>query len=68
MLNMKRLGLPSCQQVSQMLSESDDRTLSVRERIAISFHVAICRYCSRFKKQLRFMRAAIERDKAGTTR
>ncbi len=66
MLNMKRLGMPSCQQVSQLVSEGNDRALNVRERFAISFHVAMCRYCTRFMKQLRFIRAAIERDKSGT--
>jgi hypothetical protein len=66
MLNMKQLGMPSCERVSQLVSQSNDRPLGLRERIAISFHVAMCRYCSRFMKQLRFMRTAIERDKSGT--
>lgn len=68
MIKMKRLGMPSCQQVSQLVSEGNDRTLRLRERLAISFHVAMCRYCARFMKQMRFMRAAIERDKSGTPR
>jgi len=65
MPNMKQLGMPSCERVSQLVSQGHDRALSWRERVAISFHVAMCRYCTRFMKQLRFMRTAIERDKSG---
>ena len=67
MLDMKRLRMPSCQQVSQLVSQQHDRALSFLERLSIFSHVWMCRYCSRFARHLRFMRAAIERDKSATS-
>ncbi len=65
MIDMKKLGMPSCESVSQLVSESHDRLISWRERAKIRLHVAMCRYCTRFQQQLDVLKAAIERDKRG---
>ncbi|HEV2685788.1 MAG TPA: zf-HC2 domain-containing protein [Actinomycetota bacterium] len=65
MIDMQKLGMPSCESVSQLVSESHDRPISWSERAKIGFHVAMCRYCTRFQRQLGILKSAIERDKRG---
>ena len=47
-----------CKEVTRMISESMDKTLPLHHRIMIRMHLAMCRYCSRFKRQLLIIRAA----------
>ncbi len=49
----------SCKQASQLLSQSLDRRLNWRERLALRFHLAICDVCTRFYAQLKQMRVAV---------
>lgn len=42
----------NCESVSHKLSESFDRKLPLRHRLMIRFHVVMCKYCARFRKQL----------------
>ncbi|HEX5539542.1 MAG TPA: zf-HC2 domain-containing protein [Methylophilaceae bacterium] len=42
----------SCKQASQLVSQSFDRPISVRERLALGFHLMICKFCRRFARQL----------------
>jgi hypothetical protein len=65
MINMKKLGMPSCHEVSRLVSESNDRPLSAGERWKVRLHVAMCRHCMRFEKQLRMLSEAIQKDKRG---
>lgn len=51
--------LPSCEQVTQRVSESLDRDLSLGERLAVRFHVLMCVFCARYERQLRLIRAAL---------
>lgn len=41
-----------CKAVSQLVSESLDRDLPFRQRLAIRLHFMMCKYCFRYKKQL----------------
>ena len=63
-LHMKQLGMPSCEDISLLVSQRHDRPLSMRERAKMMLHLAMCRYCSRFERQLRLLRAGVEQDKA----
>jgi len=45
----------SCKDVSHKISESMDRHLPYHQRLLIRFHLLICRYCARFRRQLIFM-------------
>jgi len=49
----------SCKQASQLLSQSLDRRLSLKERMNLRFHLLICDVCKRFGYQLDMMRKAV---------
>ena len=51
----------SCKQASQLISQSLDRKLSWRERLALCMHLLICKYCTRFSQQLQILRVALKR-------
>ncbi len=51
----------SCREVAQLHSESLDRPLSRSERWAVGLHLVYCSACRRFRRQLRFLRAAMQR-------
>ena len=46
----------TCKEASQLLSQSQDRTLSWGERMSVRMHVWICNNCRRFERQLQFIR------------
>ncbi len=48
----------SCKEVSHWVSESLDRQLPLWQRIQLRFHLFMCRFCSRFRKQVLFLRDA----------
>jgi hypothetical protein len=50
----------SCKQASQLASQALDRPIPARERLALGFHLLICRFCRRFTRQLAQIRAAID--------
>ena len=52
----------SCKQASQLVSQSLDRKLNMRERFALRLHLLICKYCLRFSQQLTAMRVALLRN------
>ncbi len=49
----------SCKEVSQLVSESLDRKLSWQQRLAVRVHLLMCRFCSRFRRQMLFLREAV---------
>jgi hypothetical protein len=51
----------SCKDVTHLLSESQDRKLTVAERVRLEMHLAICDGCQNFRKQMDFLRAACGR-------
>lgn len=53
---IKRLPLISCRAASRLISEKMDRRLKLSERMALGFHLAMCRGCFRMAKQLRSLR------------
>ena len=46
----------SCKQVTGMISESMDSKLSLSQRMGIRFHLMMCKLCTRYQKQLHFIR------------
>jgi len=48
----------SCEEVTQLVSESLDRELSLRQRVSTKMHLMMCRLCSRYNKQLAGLREA----------
>ena len=50
----------SCIQASQIISQSLDRPLTLRERFTLKLHLAICKYCKRFSQQVQTLHVAIK--------
>jgi hypothetical protein len=55
------LAVLTCKEVSQLVSDSMVRELSVGERFVIRFHLLYCGACRRFRLQIRFLRIAVRR-------
>lgn len=51
--------IPSCREVSELLSKAQERPLNWRERFAVRVHLPLCEACRNFRTQLVFMRAAM---------
>lgn len=56
----------SCKQASELVSQSLDRHLTIRERMSVRFHLLICAACARFSRQLAFMQVTIKKFIADT--
>ena len=52
----------NCNEISKKVSESFDRSLPLYQRMMIRIHLMMCKYCSRFKKQLVIIREAIRSE------
>jgi len=51
--------MPSCKQVSYMVSESlDGRVLTWSERIKLKIHLSMCKACQRMARQMELLRAS----------
>ncbi|HET7201489.1 MAG TPA: zf-HC2 domain-containing protein [Burkholderiales bacterium] len=50
----------SCKEASRLISQGMDRRLSFPERIALRLHVGICDACTRFTRQVEFLRRALK--------
>ncbi len=48
----------SCKDVSRLVSESLDHRLPLWQRMRVRMHLAMCRFCSRFRRQTVFLRDA----------
>ncbi len=59
--------MKTCAEISQLLSEAQDRHLSFGENLAARTHLIMCRGCRNYKKQLNFLRDAL-RSYAGGSR
>ncbi|NJD61213.1 MAG: zf-HC2 domain-containing protein [Deltaproteobacteria bacterium] len=48
----------SCRDVTRLLSRSMDASLPVGKRIGVRFHLLICKFCARYRRQLLLIRKA----------
>ncbi|MEA1948981.1 MAG: zf-HC2 domain-containing protein [Thermodesulfobacteriota bacterium] len=46
----------NCKEVSRRVSESMDHRLPLYQRMLIRMHLLMCKYCSRFRRQLLLLR------------
>ena len=46
----------SCKEASALVSSAMDRRLSLGQRLDLWFHLTMCKYCRRFRKQLYIIR------------
>lgn len=51
----------TCKEISLLLSQAQERPLGRAERWAVTLHLLICKGCSNFRAQLRFLRTAVHR-------
>ncbi|MEN8180251.1 MAG: zf-HC2 domain-containing protein [Pseudomonadota bacterium] len=51
----------SCKDASHLISEGQDRNLSLRERIGLRLHLWMCDSCRLFEKQMGQLRQALRR-------
>lgn len=51
----------NCRQASRLISQRQDRELSVSERLSLRMHLALCEACSRVTEQFDFLRKAVSR-------
>lgn len=49
----------NCRDVTRLILQREDRRLSLVERIAVRFHLRICRMCTRFSGQVALMNQAM---------
>lgn len=46
----------NCKKVTYLVSESLDRKLALHQRMGMRIHLVMCKFCSRYKEQLLFLR------------
>lgn len=49
-----------CKQTSQLISQSLDRSLTVRERFAMRLHLLVCQYCKQFSQHMKTLGVAFK--------
>ena len=55
------MGMPSCREVVRAVAGEELERVSLRRRLAVRFHLLICRHCRRYTLQIRAIgRAARE--------
>lgn len=52
---------PNCKEAIRLQSDALDRPLSRLQRVGLRIHLAMCRWCSRYGKQIKFLRAVAQR-------
>lgn len=57
----------SCKQATELMSQEQDRPLSLSERIGLRLHVWICDGCNNYRRQMEVLRAACRRFGSGGT-
>lgn len=48
----------SCREATRLISQSLDEPLPFRRRMGLKFHLLMCRFCSRYQKQMLLIREA----------
>lgn len=48
----------NCKEVTHLLSDDLDRKLTMTERINLATHLAMCKGCANYRKQINFLRKA----------
>ena len=56
---LKLLGMYSCKEASRLISDAQERPLSLVEKFGLYTHLLICKSCINYNKHIKFMRKAI---------
>lgn len=46
----------NCHDATQLMSQAQERPLSLMERMSLKFHLSMCKGCSNFKDQMKVLR------------
>jgi len=49
----------SCKDVTRLISESMDTSLPIGKRIGVRLHLLVCKFCSRYERQLLLIRETV---------
>ncbi|MFL0797870.1 MAG: zf-HC2 domain-containing protein [Cellvibrionaceae bacterium] len=52
--------MKSCKEISRLVSESQDRPLSLMEKMSLRVHTFICGNCKNFEKNISFLQSAVK--------
>lgn len=55
--NIAHILTLTCDQAARYMSESQEKPLKSVERMALFFHLLVCRFCRKYRRQLKFLRA-----------
>jgi hypothetical protein len=50
----------SCKESTRLLSEGQDRKLTLSEKVQLEMHLTLCKGCKNFKSQMSFLRTACQ--------
>lgn len=56
--------LPTCKQTVEVISQSFERSLTLRERVTLKVHLWICAWCQWYLEQLAIMRDSVRETAA----
>lgn len=56
MMSSTRGIMPTCQEMTRLLSDAMDRSLPFHLRMRMYIHLAICTFCQRYHDQLKLLR------------
>ena len=51
----------SCKDASRLVSQREEATLSAWQRLVLRLHLSVCVACSRFERQIAFLRNAMQK-------
>ena len=51
----------SCKDASRLVSKGEEGPLSPWQRLVLRLHLSVCAACSRFERQMAFLRTAMQR-------
>jgi len=54
--------LPPCQQTVEIISQSLERPLSMRERVLLKLHLWVCMWCVWYLEHLQLIRDTVSKD------
>jgi len=57
----------NCRQATELMSQEQDRPLTLVERLGLRLHVWICAGCNNYRRQMGILRAACRRFGSGGT-
>ena len=51
----------SCKDASRLVSQREEAALSAWQRLVLRLHLSVCAACSRFERQVAFLRNAMQK-------